>query len=29
MAYKHAIDQRRAAALDALSAHAQELGMGD
>ena len=28
MAYKHAIDQQRAAALDELAAQAQELGMG-
>jgi excisionase family DNA binding protein len=28
MAYMHAIDQQRAAALDELAAHAQELGMG-
>ena len=28
MAYKHAIDQKRAAALDELAAQAQELGMG-
>jgi len=28
MAYKHAIDQQRGAALDALAAQAQELGMG-
>ena len=29
MAYKHAIDQQRAAALDELAAQAQELGMGN
>ena len=28
MAYKHAIDQQRAAALDELTAQGQELGMG-
>lgn len=28
VAYKHATDQRRAAALDELTAQAQELGMG-
>jgi hypothetical protein len=28
MAYMHAIDQQRAAALDELAAQAQELGMG-
>lgn len=28
MAYKHAIDQKRAAALDELTAQGQELGMG-
>ncbi len=28
MAYKHAIDQQRAAALEALAAQAQELSMG-
>ena len=28
MAYKHGIDQQRAAALDELAAQAQELGMG-
>jgi len=28
MAYKHAIDQQRAAVLDELAAQAQELGMG-
>jgi uncharacterized protein YbjQ (UPF0145 family) len=28
MAYKHAIDQRRATALDELAAQAQELGLG-
>ena len=28
MAYKHAIDQQRSAALDELAAQAQELGMG-
>jgi excisionase family DNA binding protein len=28
MAYKHAIDQQRASALDELAAQAQELGMG-